>query len=81
MQTPLHTIYEIKEFMKWCKKNQVKSFSSGDLSFELSDLAFLEDLNQPSDSDIVKDFDETAIQEDLDTDSEDEELLYHSTNQ
>lgn len=36
---------DIKEFIKWCKSNKIKSFSIKDVAIEISDIAFIEELN------------------------------------
>ena len=38
-------INEIKELILWCKSNKVKSLSHDGVAFELSDIAFIEDMN------------------------------------
>lgn len=46
-------IEEIKQFIIWCRKNKVKSFSHEGVTFELSEVAFVEELyNQPEIPDI-----------------------------
>ena len=40
------TVSELKEFILWCKANKVKKFNNADIQFELSDLAFLEDIDK-----------------------------------
>lgn len=37
----LNNINEIKEFITWAKENKVKSFKSGDLEFEISEIAMI----------------------------------------
>ena len=83
-------IIEIKELVIWCKKNKVKSFSHEGVTFELSDLAFIEDLNLgtnlPEGVQAVSDkehryetLDTFAETEEM-TPEEEEDLLFWSSN-
>lgn len=77
----LKNLKEIQTFIEWCKKNKVKSFSNGDISFELSELSFVpqldeQEMKQAVDSAYDETLVDTAKQE---LDKEDEEMLYWST--
>lgn len=68
----LNSITEIQQFIEWCKENKVKSFNNNNISFELSDLAFIEEMTN---SDPLANYRELP-----DEVEDDEELLFHSTN-
>ena len=81
---------EIMELVRFCIKNKVKSLKVGDVSFELSDLAFIEDLNLgtnlPEGVQAVSDkehryetLDTFAETEEM-TPEEEEDLLFWSSN-
>jgi len=46
-------IKDLQRFIIWCKNNKLKSFKRGDLSFELSELSFVEGLNQTVPDDTI----------------------------
>ena len=78
----LEKLSEIQALIKWCKKNKVKSFKNGDLSFELSDYAFIEDLDisqEPIQEEIL-DQKEAVIFEETQSKEDDEDLLFWSSN-
>lgn len=75
----LSTINEIKEFIKWCRSNKIKSFQYNDLKFELSDFGFIE--HNPIDQ--AETAQETIEKFNLDSNedkSEEDALLYWSSN-
>ena len=77
----LSKLEEIKQFIEWCQKNKVKSFDSGDISFELSELAFVE---QMTDSQMEQKVINAAEDTLVDTakqelENEDDDLLFWST--
>jgi hypothetical protein len=79
-------ISEIKEFIEWCKVNKIKAFCAGDISFELSELGLIENL-QPSNVPVDTELLETAqmIKEDSKFEEqqqaeEDEDLLFYSSD-
>ena len=82
----LKNVKELKEFIKWAKANKIKNFKHGDISFELSDLAFVETTDYSEITDFEKkqliDTDETDLteQELEERRKEDEELLFWSAN-
>jgi hypothetical protein len=72
---------QLQDFILWCQKNKVKSFNNNEIQFELSELAFVPDMNTPqeilekSNLNDHKSFIET---EELSPEEEDE-LLYWSS--
>ena len=74
--------------MIWCKKNKVKSLSHDGMSFELSDIAFIEDIDlgsqAPTDalSDKVRSYEtsETFAETEEISAEEEEDLLFWSSN-
>jgi len=77
-------INEIKELILWMKANKVRKFKNADFDAELSDLAFIDELNQPLTSpDKVKEFIPGGSNSLMDTmqpmsKEEEDELLYWS---
>lgn len=74
---------ELKRFILWCKSNKIKTFKNSDIQFELSDLAFVEDLVDPEPADKMKEVDlpdsDTFADMDPEAGKEDEDLLYWSS--
>lgn len=70
-------IEEVKKFITWCKENKVKAFNSENVTFELSELSFIENQNY----DEIK-MDDTKTFSDLSNLEKDEteELLFWSSN-
>lgn len=72
---------EIKNFIIWCQKNKVKSFKQGETAFEISEIAFVDQINAAQmDQKVSEAMDETLVdtaKQELDKESED--LLYWST--
>jgi len=75
-------VEELKSFIVWCKKNHVKSFKEGTSGFELSEMAFIEQLNeQQMEEKVSSAYDETLIDTaKQELEDEDEELLHWSSN-
>ena len=75
-------IEELKKLIIWCKEQKVKAVKLADISFELSDLALVENLSSIEDV-ILNEDKKTVVQKDLvdsqDSKQEDEEDLYWST--
>jgi hypothetical protein len=72
---------EIKEFILWCQKNKVKSFKQDSIAFELSEIAFV---NQLTESQMELKTSEAMDETLVDTakqelDEEEDSLLYWST--
>lgn len=77
-----NSVKEVQEFILWCQKNKVKSFSKDGTSFELSEIAFV---NQLTESQMEMKTSEAMDETLVDTakqelDKEDEDLLYWSSN-
>lgn len=74
------TIDEIKALILWCKSHKVRSFSQGDVKFELSDLAFIDEINQELTGKEMTYGGSNSLMDTLKPSSkeEDEELLYWS---
>ena len=75
----------IKEFIKWCKANKVKSFKCKDVEFELSELGFIEqDLSTPNvttnDLEKAQEITEDSKLEEIQQLEEEEDLLLWSAN-
>jgi len=75
-------IEELKNLILWCKEQKVKAVKIAEYSFELSDLALVEDLKSIEDA-ILNEDKKAVIQKDLvdsqDSKQEDDEDLYWST--
>jgi hypothetical protein len=71
----LENLEDVKLFIEWCKNNKVKSFKNGSIEFELSEISFVQDLDQiaPKVPDPVEKFEENQQKE------EDDELLFWSS--
>ena len=73
----LESIEDIKLFIEWCKENKVRSFKSGDIQFELSELSFVEGVDGYADK-LQTAVDESKFEKQQ-QDQEDEELLFWSS--
>lgn len=49
----IKTVEELKELIEWAKKTRVKTFKVGEIEVHLSDYAFIEGLNEPSEPSVV----------------------------
>ena len=74
----LKNLEDIKLFIEWCKEHKVKSFKAEDVQFELSELAFIENVTDYSEK-LQTSVDETKFEEDQQK-KEEEELLFWSSN-
>tara|TARA_R110002167_G_scaffold88894_1_gene239581 strand:+ start:400 stop:630 length:231 start_codon:yes stop_codon:yes gene_type:complete len=74
----LKNLEDIKLFIEWCKEHKVKSFKAEDVQFELSELAFIENVTDYSEK-LQTAVDETKFEEDQQK-KEEEELLFWSSN-
>lgn len=74
----LNTLQKIKEFIEWCKKNKVKSFKHGDLTFELSEVAFIDQLNEINMSEIAQESREESKLDEANEAEEDKDMLFWS---
>ena len=69
---------KLKNFILWCQKNKVKSFQSSDISFELSELAFVPEMTSVDEINLddPKTFSDFSH---LDDKNEADELLFWSS--
>jgi len=74
----LKNLEDIKLFIEWCKEHKVKSFKTENIHFELSELAFIEDVKDYGEE-LQTAVDETKFEEDQQK-KEEEELLFWSSN-
>lgn len=72
---------KIKQFILWCQKNKVKSFKHDNIQFEVSEIAFVDQLNEGQMHQKVSEaMDETLVDTaKQELDKEDEDLMYWST--
>jgi hypothetical protein len=72
----LENIEDVKLFIEWCKEHKVKSFKSGNVEFELSELSFID-----SGEDLVSKLKsgENPFSEEKQQQEEDEELMFWSS--
>ena len=73
----LESIEDIKLFIEWCKENKVRSFKSGDIQFELSELSFVESVDGYADK-LQTAVDESKFEKQQ-QDQEDDEMLFWSS--
>ncbi len=77
------TFEEIKLLILWCKENKVKSFTNNEISFELSDLAFIDaiagGLDQINTKEEFLDSQKILIDTEEMNEQELDDLLYWST--
>lgn len=75
---------KLKNFIVWCKENKVKNFKFKDVEFELSELAFVEDIKAVNLEEGLKEMNLDSTKDILSTDpdlnKEDDDLLYWSSN-
>lgn len=77
------SLQEKKDLISWAIKNKVKAIKEGEFSFEISDLAFVEELNiqaaQANKEDLNVSNKTLVDTEEVDS-SEEEDLLFWSSN-
>lgn len=77
-------VKDLKEFILWAKKQKIKSFQADEIQFELSEIAFAEDLYSSTSSKQkeVTDFEQkTWVDSEESSDpKEEEDLLFWSAN-
>jgi hypothetical protein len=73
----LKSIEDIKLFIEWCKENKVRSFKSGDIQFELSELGFVDGVDGYTDK-LQTALDESKFEKQQ-QDQEDDEMLFWSS--
>ena len=73
----LKNMEDIKLFIEWCKENKVKSFKSDNVQFELSELSFIENVEDYADK-VDTQLNESKFERNQQK-SEDEEMLFWSS--
>lgn len=78
------TTEELKQFILWCKNNKIKTFTTPSASFELSELAFIEHLNESQMEEKTSEAMDTTLidtaKQELEEEDEKEDLLFWSSN-
>ena len=74
----LNNIEDIKLFIEWCKEHKVKSFKIEGVQFELSELAFVENIQDYAQK-LQTVADESNFEEEQQK-KEDDELMFWSSN-
>ena len=74
----LENLEDVKLFIEWCNEHKVKSFKIDGVQFELSELAFVENIQDYAEK-IQTVSDESKFEEEQQT-KEDDELLFWSSN-
>ena len=69
---------DIKLFIQWCKEHKIKSFKLDNVQFELSEIAFIENMEDYSYK-LQTEANESKFEKDQ-QDKEDEELLFWSSH-
>ena len=74
----LENLEDVKLFIEWCKEHKVKSFKIEGVQFELSELAFVETINDYTEK-LQTVADESKFEEEQQR-KEDDELMFWSSN-
>jgi len=74
----LENLEDVKLFIEWCKEHKVKSFKIDGVQFELSELAFVEDVSDYTQT-LQTAADESKFEEEQQK-KEDDELMFWSSN-
>jgi len=74
----LENLEDVKLFIEWCKEHKVKSFKIEGVQFELSELAFVENIQGYAEK-LQTVADESNFEEEQQT-KEDDELMFWSSN-
>jgi hypothetical protein len=74
----LENLEDVKLFIEWCKEHKVKSFKIEGVQFELSELAFVENIQDYAQK-LQTVADESNFEEEQQT-KEDDELMFWSSN-
>ncbi len=72
-------VNELKNFIIWCKESKIKQFKNEDVSFELSELAYIPDNSEMKEIKLEDTKTLADISESM-TPEEYEDLLFHSSN-
>jgi tRNA(Leu) C34 or U34 (ribose-2'-O)-methylase TrmL len=73
----LKNLEDVKLFIEWCKEHKVKSFKIEGVQFELSELAFVESIQDYAEK-VQNTADESKFEEEQQN-KEDDELLFWSS--
>lgn len=71
---------ELKQFILWAKSVKLKRFKNEECEFELSDLAYIDDLTQPTNKEMFLGSSKTLVDTEKPNQKEEEEDLFWSTN-
>ena len=74
----LENLEDVKLFIEWCKEHKVKSFKIEGVQFELSELAFVENIQDYAEK-LQTVADESNFEEEQ-LKKEDDELMFWSSN-
>jgi hypothetical protein len=74
----LENLEDVKLFIEWCKEHKVKSFKIEGVQFELSELAFVENIQSYAEK-LQTVADESNFEEEQQK-KEDDELMFWSSN-
>ena len=74
----LDNLEDIKLFIQWCKNNKVKSFKIDNVQFELSELGFVENIEDYTEK-LQTAVDDSKFEE-AQQQQEDDELMFWSSN-
>ncbi|HAT63934.1 MAG TPA: hypothetical protein DCS66_04935, partial [Flavobacteriaceae bacterium] len=71
-------IEDVKLFIEWCKEDKVKSFKFDNIQFELSELSFIENVEDYTEK-LQTDLDESKFEADQQK-QDDDELMFWSSS-
>jgi len=74
----LNNIEDVKLFIEWCKEHKVKSFKFDNIQFELSELSFIENVEDYTEK-LQTDLDESKFEADQQK-QDDDELMFWSSS-
>jgi hypothetical protein len=74
----LDNLEDIKLFIQWCKNNKVKSFKIDNVQFELSELGFVENIEDYAEK-FQTELDDSKFEE-AQQKQDDDELMFWSSN-
>lgn len=71
---------ELKSFILWAKSVKLKHFKNSECEFELSDLAFVEDLTQPTEKEMFLGGSKTLVDTEQPNPKEEDNDLFWSSD-
>ena len=74
----LDNLEDVKLFIQWCKSNKVKSFKIDNMQFELSELSFIENVEDYTEK-LQIELDESKFEADQQK-QDDDELMFWSSS-